>query len=138
MSVNNKIIGEWESDTISILGVLNIASVVNYKPDGALVMTILFKNPILRAGASLYDLSYKGRWWLGSEAGVITSQMDGSSMYPTRFFDQILKTFRIQISADELYSKIMGAILNLGGEDSARMINDNQIRFNRGNFRRRR
>lgn len=112
----DKIIGKWETEQ-KLLSAIDLIVVFEFLRDGSIIATGNYRNPVLKAIMALWDLKMKGSWYIGTD-GKLRTNLQGLTTYPTRLVDQLLRTFRIQISADEFVSVLSVAFITLIGANS--------------------
>jgi hypothetical protein len=113
--LKDKIVGEWETYD-KIVSVIDIVLVIEFIRDGSVVATVNYKHPILKAAMALWNLKIKGSWHVGIDE-KLRLNLQGISTYPTRLVDQVLKTFKIQVSVDEFVSILSAALFSALGAD---------------------
>lgn len=124
MIIQDEIVGKWITEQ-TLLSIVKISFIVDFRKDGSLIMNGNYKNPVFRAVMAFWNLKIQGTYSVNSKNRLRIS-LEGLSSYPTRLIDQALRSLRIQISVDEFVSILFSSFSALVGADE---VNGVPIKF---------
>ena len=133
MTLQKTLRGTWESEAMNVFG-FDAYGLYTFNKDGSFEFSIRFVNRLTQAAWAALGIEYTGSWGGTSKFNEIFLNIDGISTLPTRLVDKFLKTFKIHISADELFSVIMRVFLDLSETDSdkyvmVRVLSDKKVKL---------
>ena len=114
------IIGSWKSEESSFVG-LKMSVVMTFRKTGSLEITFQYKNRFAQAILAAWKVKFTGSWEMPSD-NKLAIELDDFSSYPSELIDQVLKTFKIKISAAQLYSAFVRAVFGLIGLEKTKPV----------------